>query len=103
MTERAGPKGPARTGQPLQPETAWGFLFPENIIDAVVEHTNRKTELCRANFAADLLDKQTFTKPIDQVELRAFFGLIYLAGLFKSENEDATGLFASDGTGRDIF
>ena len=60
-------------------------------------------DLCRANFAADLLDKQTFTKPIDQVELRAFFGLIYLAGLFKSENEDATGLFASDGTGRDIF
>ncbi|KAK2720869.1 hypothetical protein QYM36_004673 [Artemia franciscana] len=36
-TERAGPKGPARTGKPLQPETARGLLFPENIIDAVVD------------------------------------------------------------------
>ncbi|KAK2725361.1 hypothetical protein QYM36_000009 [Artemia franciscana] len=64
-TERAGPKGPARTGQPLQPETAC-FFFSENIIDVVVEHYNRKMDLRRANFAADLLDKQAFTKQTDQ-------------------------------------
>lgn len=37
------------------------------------------------------------------IELKAFIGLLYLAGVFKSNHEDILALFATDGTGRDIF
>ncbi|KAJ8891435.1 hypothetical protein PR048_003963 [Dryococelus australis] len=36
-------------------------------------------------------------------ELEAFFGLLYLSGVSKSNHEDTRSLFATDGTGRDIF
>lgn len=40
---------------------------------------------------------------IDKVEMEAFLGLLYLTGVFKSNHEDVSSLFATDGTGRDIF
>lgn len=46
---------------------------------------------------------QTFTQLLDMDQLKAFIGLLYLQGLFKSGNEDVRSLWATDGTGRDIF
>lgn len=43
-----------------------------------------------------------FTDRVDKDETVAFFGLLYLAGVFESNNEDLQSLSATDGTGRDI-
>lgn len=46
----------------------------------------------------------TFTGHTDIIEIKAFIGLLYLSGVFKSGMEDEDeGLFATDDTGRDIF
>lgn len=44
-----------------------------------------------------------FVGDTDIIELRAFIGLLYLQGAFKSGHEDLESLWATDGTGRDIF
>ena len=84
-------------------QTVGSLLFPENIIDAGVEHTNRKIDHWRAKFPVNLLDKQIHSKPIDLAELGTFFGLVYLNGVLKSGNEYTIGLFPSNGTERVIF
>ncbi|UYV66364.1 hypothetical protein LAZ67_4001470 [Cordylochernes scorpioides] len=44
------------------------------------------------------LTKSTYSNFTSEIEIRAFLGLLYLAGVYKSGHENA-----SDGTGRDIF
>lgn len=44
-----------------------------------------------------------FTKHIDIIELQAFLGLLYVTGVFKSPHEDASSLWDTDCTGRDMF
>ncbi|XP_069690526.1 piggyBac transposable element-derived protein 4-like [Periplaneta americana] len=53
--------------------------------------------------AASYGETATFTRHLDELELKAFIGLVFLAGIFKSNHEDVDSLFATDGTGRDIF
>ena len=45
----------------------------------------------------------TYVHNIDIAELKAFIGLLVFTAIFKSGNESIDGLFATDGTGRDIF
>jgi hypothetical protein len=47
--------------------------------------------------------KPTFINLTNITEVRAFIGLLNLAGLLKSNHENWSSLWASDGTGRDIF
>ena len=45
----------------------------------------------------------TYTNHLNVVELRASLGLLFLTETFKSNHEDVKSLFATDGTGSDIF
>nr|CAH7713332.1 unnamed protein product [Callosobruchus chinensis] len=42
-------------------------------------------------------------KELDIIELKAFIGLLIYSAVFKTKHEDLDSLFATDGTGRDIF
>ncbi|KAJ4438318.1 hypothetical protein ANN_14260 [Periplaneta americana] len=53
--------------------------------------------------AASYGETVTFTIHLDEMELKAFICLVFLAGIFKSNHEDVDSLFTTDGTGRDIF
>lgn len=77
----------------------WSLLIAEKIIHIIVDCTNEKS--CESSYKC----RQTaaFVKHIDNIELKAFYGLLYLMYIFKSNHEDVKGLFATDGTGRDIF
>lgn len=44
-----------------------------------------------------------FLNDIHAVELKAFKGLLLYTAVFKSNHESADSLFATDGTGRDVF
>lgn len=71
-------------------------------METVLECTNEKITEMAANYGNKSLLSTTFDH-LDKIELEAFLGLVYLAGVFKSNHEDVSGLFATDGTGRDIF
>lgn len=70
------------------------------MLDVILLYTNNKIALCREKYNNPF---PTYTKDLDMIELKAFIGLLYLSGIMKSGHEDVVSLFASDGTGRDIF
>lgn len=74
----------------------------DDIINTIVEHTNEKINQLPAAYGDNALDCQ-FTNHTDKIELEAFIGLLYLSGVLKSNHEDVESLFATDGTGRNIF
>ncbi|KAJ4451676.1 hypothetical protein ANN_03146 [Periplaneta americana] len=94
-------KGKAKNlGNSCNPLQAWECLFTDDIITEIVIHTNEKISSYRANFSdttrAELRDTNA-------VELRALFGFLYYTAVFKSNHESLESMFATDGTGRDIF
>ncbi|KAG5880022.1 hypothetical protein JTB14_032197 [Gonioctena quinquepunctata] len=91
--------GPAANNLPTTPYGAWSLLVTENILDMIVEHTNRKITDESHKYGGI----STFVDHTDRVEMKALLGLLYLSGIFKSAHEDAENSWATDGTGRDIF
>lgn len=74
---------PSLNGNALQVKTpleAWSLLIDESIIDIVVIHTNAEIDryIERGQNVVPIMKKHT-----DQNEVKAYFGLLYYAGLFK--------------------
>lgn len=95
-----GLKGRAQVTNPSTPYEAWQLLFIEDILTIILEHTNAKISEVSFNYQ---VDRVSFVDHLGLAELKAFLGLIYLAGIFKSGREDTASLFSTDGTGRPIF
>lgn len=95
-----GLKGPARIKSPSTPYEAWQLLFTEDILNIILEHTNAKITELSSNYQGSHV---SFVDHLGLTELKAFLGLLYLAGIFKSGREDTASLFSTDGTGRPIF
>lgn len=75
-------------------------LFSDNMYDLIVTWTYNKLAFM----------KQKYKRPnkpeladLNVIELRAFLGLLLYTSIFKSQDEDISSIFATDGTGRDIF
>lgn len=93
--------GPAKAlGQVCRPQTAWTLLFSERILNEIILQTNKKLALMREKLSDD---KRTDYKDLDLIEFKAFLGILMFTAIFKSNNEDLQAMFATDGTGRDIF
>lgn len=110
ITVLPGLKGPSRQNPPTTPLEAWELLFTEEMIEIIIIHTNNKIEQLQHHFKKFKTSKNsrkkfspTFIKKTDILEIRAFIGLLYMQGLFKSNHEDLRSLWATDGTGRDLF
>lgn len=82
------------------PEDLWNLLFTEEMLNEIIHWTNVKIHQCRLKYK----DSTHYSlKDIDLLEMKAFLGLLIYTEVFKSGNENVDCLFATDGTGRDVF
>lgn len=98
-----GLAGEARQNPPKNALEAWNLLFTDNMIQIIVEFTNKKIRTMSANYTVSAKNRISFLSITTSEEIRAFIGLLYLQGIFKSNHENLRSLWATDGTGRDIF
>lgn len=78
----------------------WKLLFTDSIMSEILKWTNQKIRTVRAKYT----NQNRFEiRDVDIVELKCFLGLLIYTSVLKSNDEDVTTLFATDGTGRDIF
>lgn len=83
-----GPKNEARTQQSL--EKIWDLLINENIFNIIVRYTNE--EITRRSMG---ILTQSYTKPTDNVEIRAFIGLLYISGALRLSNANIDELWSA--------
>lgn len=88
-------------GENPSPVNIWHLLLTEEITNEVLRWTNVKISQVRANYSD--LKNASYTHDIDEIELKALFGLFLFTAIFKSSNESVESLFSTDGCGRDIF
>lgn len=82
------------------PSELFGLLISESIKNKIINFTNQKFASEREKYKRE---RKPELKDLDIVELDASFGLMIFSAAFKSNDEDINALFATDGTGRDIF
>lgn len=76
----------------------WNLFFSVNILAMIVEYTNQHINSLKEKFLRDRNCRQT-----DTTEIKIFFGLLYLAGVFRGGHRNNTDFWASDGLGVEIF
>lgn len=99
ITHLPGLAGQARNKMNMSEMESWQLLFPDDLIEVVCLHTNQKI----TEFTEKYKSQGSHTEHVGLLEMKAFLGLMLLAGVFKSGHEDVDSLWATDGTGRDIF
>lgn len=77
----------------------WSVFCPETILSVMLNHTN--SQIRERNSACEAIPH--FRKEMDMSELKAFIGLLYIAGFYRSSRQNTIDLWASDGTGVEIF
>lgn len=94
-----GLNGEAHNKINMSPIESWQLLVTDGIIEIICLHTNKKITEFKEKYST----QQAYTNYVNLLEMKAFLGLLLLAGVFKSAHEDVASLWAADGTGRDIF
>ncbi|CAH2000010.1 unnamed protein product [Acanthoscelides obtectus] len=84
----------------IEPVNAWRKIFSEDILDIVVHYTNLKIQEFRSKPGNE---NRAEYREANSVEINGFLGLLLLTAAFKSNNETIESIFATDGTGREIF
>jgi len=114
VTSVAGRQGPARANPPTTLEEPLNLMITSEMLDEILIYTNSKIRSIREKYkkftrqvrrigSTAKKSSPCFVADTDNIKLRAFFGLLYLQGAFKTGHEDLHSLWATDGTGRDIF
>lgn len=81
---------------------AWDLFITPAMIDHIVKHTNQKAEENRKKYKR--ADRRDATYgDVDAEEMLAFFGLLYLAGVHKESHTNLNQLWATNGTGIELF
>lgn len=80
------------------PLDAWNLLFDSTMLNMMVQYTNIYIDSIQDRFTRERDAKKT-----DENEIKAFLGLLYLCGTHKSSHTNLKDLYATDGTGIDIF
>ncbi|XP_050517750.1 piggyBac transposable element-derived protein 4-like isoform X2 [Diabrotica virgifera virgifera] len=86
-------------GEEADAISVWGLLFTDDMLLHIVEWTNFKIRAVRLKYK----HKYLYLKDTDLIELKAFLGLLIFTSIFNSNHENIETIFATDGTGRDIF
>lgn len=75
-------------------------MFSSEMYEVCIQWTNVKLAKMREKY-------RRYDKPelcdIDLVEMKSFLGVLLYTSIFKSNHEDIRSLFATDGTGREVF
>lgn len=86
-----GPVGPAASLTSF--EDFWEALLPDNIFEIIVQHTNTQIENTVLDMIKDGFTLQSYHRITDLVEIKAYVGLLYYAGGWKSSNVDVHDLW----------
>lgn len=93
--------GVKRAGQNAKtPLQCFELLFDNQMIDDIVQWTNVKLQDESEKYD---LNHKYVSRNTDRVEIRALFGLLYLAGTYKAARLNLEDLFATDGSGIEKF
>lgn len=76
------------------PIECWNSLFTDDILNDIAKYTNQYIDTIKESFSRERDVKHT-----DLVELRAFIGLLYLAGAFKANRLTLEELWGKDDDG----
>lgn len=87
-----------------KPIEAWNLFLNDEILNKIVHHTNMEIEKQSKNYKGHREDEDddanaapstlpSFVKPVTLTELRALFGLFYLAGVFKMNDMSTKEIF----------
>lgn len=76
----------------------WKCLFDDDILDIIVTYTNQFVAKVKNKYARERDAQYT-----DLIEIKAFIGLLYLAGVYRSNRLNLEELWASDGDGIEKF
>mgnify|MGYP002775500098 CR=1 FL=1 len=91
-----GPK--ASTKNLKEPIDIWKYFFDDTMLTTIVENTNKHINSESTNFS-----RERDTKTTDILEMQALFGLLYLAGVLKSNRLNLKDVYDMNGTGVEIF
>lgn len=91
-----GVKGPGKNVSSA--EGAWNLLIDDHILCTIVECTNKYILKIRNQFT-----RCRDAKITDLVEIKAFIGLSYLAGVYKANHLNLEELWSTNGDGIEIF
>lgn len=80
------------------PFECWNLFFCNNILEIIVQNTNKMIQMQRSNFS-----RQRDAKETDKIEIKALLGLLYLAGTPRSSHLNVDDLWERDGTGVEKF
>lgn len=86
--------------EPKDPFSIWCKYMDKEMLQEILKWTNEKMKEYRTKFAKE---NRSELKDLDMIELYAFIGLLFFTAVFKSNHENVDYLFATDGTGREIF
>lgn len=96
ITKLPGPKQYARNA--LKPLECWQLFFDENMLIDISRCTNLMIQQKSVNYKS----KQNCSET-NPTEIKALFGILYLAGVFRSSHRHLRDLWRSNGTGMDII
>ena len=77
---------------------SWNCFFTDEILDIIVTNTNRYISTIRRNFSRERDARDT-----DRIEIKAVIGLLYLAGLLRSNRQILEELWSTEGMGVEMF
>ena len=75
----------------------WSLFVSDNMIEAITTRTNEKILLQRDQWTDTTQVPQT-----SETEIKALIGLLYLAGVMRSNRQNLEDLWSTDGTGIEI-
>lgn len=107
VTEHAGVKNTARNA--ATEYECWNIFVTSAMLQEILIHTNSKIRQRQREYAdASATDNDSgkalyYMQETTISELKAFVGLLYLAGVVKSNRQSLKDLWRTDGTGVDIF
>lgn len=88
--------GPAKQAKTIL--ECWNCLVSNDILENVVQYTNQYIETIRLQYTRERDCQYT-----DLIEIKAFIGLLYLAGALHSNRQSLEELWGDDGFGVEIF
>nr|XP_047122928.1 piggyBac transposable element-derived protein 4-like [Hydra vulgaris] len=80
------------------PYECWNNFFTDNVIELIVTYTNIYIDSVKDRFV-----RQRDIKSTDAIEVKAFIGLLYLAGVYRANRMSLEDLWGKEGDGIEKF
>jgi len=87
---------PGPTGTAVSATTnlqSWELFFSQSILERIVRYTNKRIQTARRSFQNPSASLSSFTRDTDDIEIRAFIGLMYIRGFAGMNNHDVAHLY----------